>query len=51
MNADIGFAFDGDGDRVIACNKSGEIKDGDDLLAILLSHTTTNIVNWSLAPL
>lgn len=40
VNADIGFAFDGDGDRVIACNKSGEIKDGDDLLAILLSHTT-----------
>jgi phosphoglucosamine mutase len=37
-NADIGFAFDGDGDRVIAANKSGEYRDGDDLLAILLEH-------------
>jgi len=37
-NAHIGFAFDGDGDRVIAVNAHGEIKDGDDLLAILLQH-------------
>ncbi len=37
-NAAIGFAFDGDGDRVIAVNKHGEIKDGDDLLALLLTH-------------
>jgi len=37
-NADIGFAFDGDGDRVIAINKNGIIKDGDDLLAILIKH-------------
>jgi|SaaInlStandDraft_4_1057021.scaffolds.fasta_scaffold02236_3 phosphoglucosamine mutase len=37
-NADIGFAFDGDGDRVIAANKNSILKDGDDLLAILLSH-------------
>jgi len=35
--ADIGFAFDGDGDRVIAVNKHGEIKDGDDLLDLLLA--------------
>ena len=34
-HADIGFAFDGDGDRVVAINKNGQIKDGDDLLAIL----------------
>jgi len=34
--ADIGFAFDGDGDRVIAINKNGQIKDGDDILALLL---------------
>lgn len=33
--AHIGFAFDGDGDRIIAINKDGQIKDGDDLLAIL----------------
>ena len=37
-HADIGFAFDGDGDRVIAVNKHGEIKDGDDILALLSHH-------------
>ncbi len=36
--ADIGFAFDGDGDRVIAVNREGVLKDGDDLLALLLQH-------------
>lgn len=36
--ADIGFAFDGDADRVIAVNNAGEIKNGDDILAILLEH-------------
>lgn len=33
-----GFAFDGDGDRVIAVNKHGEVKDGDDIIALLLEH-------------
>lgn len=46
--ADIGFAFDGDGDRVIAVNCHGEIKDGDDILALLLDHphyrNTTKLV-------
>jgi phosphoglucosamine mutase len=37
-NADIGFAFDGDGDRVIALTKHGVIKNGDDILCILQSH-------------
>ena len=36
--ADAGFAFDGDGDRVIAVNSQGQIKDGDDLLAILMEN-------------
>lgn len=36
--AHIGFAFDGDGDRVLAVNGQGQVKDGDDLLAILLDH-------------
>ena len=36
--ADIGFAFDGDGDRVIAVNRYGTIKDGDDILSILSTH-------------
>lgn len=33
--ADVGFAFDGDADRVIAISKKGEIFDGDKLLYIL----------------
>ncbi|MGC2310986.1 MAG: hypothetical protein WA432_05215 [Candidatus Babeliaceae bacterium] len=36
--ADVGFAFDGDGDRVIAVSAEGIIKDGDDFLALLLEH-------------
>ncbi len=36
--ADIGFAFDGDGDRVIAVNHCGTIKNGDDILALLSKH-------------
>lgn len=34
--ADIGFAFDGDGDRIVMVNARGEVKDGDDVLAVLL---------------
>jgi phosphoglucosamine mutase len=34
----IGFSFDGDGDRVIAVNNTGIIKDGDDLIALLSMH-------------
>jgi len=36
--AHAGFGFDGDGDRIIAVNKDGGIKDGDDILAILANH-------------
>jgi phosphoglucosamine mutase len=36
--ADIGFAFDGDGDRITAVNALGEIKNGDDILALLSEH-------------
>ncbi len=36
--ADIGCAFDGDGDRVILVNKQGIIKNGDDMLALLSNH-------------
>jgi phosphoglucosamine mutase len=32
--ADLGFAFDGDGDRVIAVDGSGAVRDGDELIAI-----------------
>lgn len=37
-NADIGFAFDGDGDRVIVANKKGETFDGDDIIALLSNN-------------
>lgn len=36
--ADAGFAFDGDSDRVTAVNSAGELRDGDDILALLLDH-------------
>ncbi len=34
--ADCGFAFDGDADRVVAVSRAGTLKDGDDILALLL---------------
>lgn len=37
-NADIGFAFDGDGDRLIAVNRHGQEKNGDAILSVLSEH-------------
>lgn len=37
-NADLGIAFDGDGDRVLMIDNKGEIVDGDELLFILAQH-------------
>jgi phosphoglucosamine mutase len=36
--ADLGIAFDGDGDRVILVDRHGELADGDDILYILARH-------------
>jgi phosphoglucosamine mutase len=33
--ADIGFAYDGDGDRVLAADGAGRLHDGDDLIALI----------------
>ena len=33
-NSDIGFAFDGDGDRLIVVNEKGDIVDGDMIIAL-----------------
>jgi phosphoglucosamine mutase len=35
---DVGFAFDGDGDRVLAVDGSGRIVDGDEIIAQLALH-------------
>jgi phosphoglucosamine mutase len=35
---DAGFAFDGDGDRVLAVDRTGAVVDGDELLALAVLH-------------
>jgi len=35
---DLGFAFDGDGDRVLAIDRNGVVVDGDELLALSALH-------------
>jgi phosphoglucosamine mutase len=36
--AEIGFAFDGDGDRVIAIDSEGAVRDGDEVIALAALH-------------
>jgi phosphoglucosamine mutase len=36
--AELGFAFDGDGDRVIAVDGSGAVRDGDELIALIAQY-------------
>lgn len=36
--ADLGFAFDGDGDRVIAVDRAGVTRDGDEMIALAATH-------------
>jgi phosphoglucosamine mutase len=36
--AEIGFAFDGDADRLIAVDDTGAIRDGDELIALVATH-------------
>ncbi|MBQ8792068.1 MAG: phosphoglucosamine mutase [Clostridia bacterium] len=43
-NCDVGFSFDGDADRIIACDEEGNILDGDDILYILSSKYSPKIV-------
>jgi phosphoglucosamine mutase len=37
-DADIGFAFDGDADRVLAVDRNGRVHDGDELIALGARH-------------
>ncbi len=40
--ADIGFAFDGDADRIMACDANGDLLDGDEFLAVVGVHMLKN---------
>ena len=35
---DVGFAFDGDGDRVLAVDRNGAVVDGDEIIALAALH-------------
>lgn len=37
-HADIGFSFDGDGDRVMCCDERGRILDGDHIMLLITRH-------------
>lgn len=39
QNAQVGFSFDGDGDRLVVVDHTGVTVDGDELLYILASHS------------
>jgi phosphoglucosamine mutase len=42
--ANLGVAFDGDGDRMLAVDARGEVVDGDQILAILMLHLGVDLV-------
>jgi phosphoglucosamine mutase len=43
-NFDLGVAFDGDGDRVLAVDGDGAVVDGDQIVAILALHLGVDVV-------
>jgi len=42
--ADLGIAFDGDGDRMLAVDAKGQAVDGDQILAVLMLHLGVDMV-------
>lgn len=45
-HADIGIAFDGDGDRVMFVDDGGEVLDGDQLLYLIAAHKSEHSDNF-----
>ena len=41
---DLGVAFDGDGDRMLAVDENGDVVDGDHIIAILALHLGVDVV-------
>src|SRR5436309_7945795 len=44
VGADLGVAFDGDGDRMLAVDENGAAVDGDQIVAILALHLDVDVV-------
>jgi phosphoglucosamine mutase len=44
VGADLGVAFDGDGDRMLAVDAQGEVVDGDQIVAVLALHKQVDLV-------
>jgi phosphoglucosamine mutase len=44
LGLDLGVAFDGDGDRVIAVDELGNLVDGDQIVAVLALHLGVDVV-------
>jgi phosphoglucosamine mutase len=44
QGANLGVAFDGDGDRMLAVDGRGQVVDGDQILAILMLHLDVDLV-------
>ena len=42
--SDLGIAFDGDGDRMLAVDAKGQVVDGDQILAILMLHLEVELI-------
>ena len=45
--ADLGIAFDGDGDRVLFIDGQGDLVDGDELLFIIAQHRQSDQGGWN----
>src|SRR5204862_5004088 len=48
--ADLGIAFDGDGDRMLAVGARGQVVDGDQILAILMLHLEVDLIAVTAMP-